>query len=139
MTSSAALNIVQSSASWNSGLTPPTATVQLESNGTPVAAQPAVTVTLTAANPGCVNVPSSVTVPAGLVNTTFTPSYGGSATLPCTTTVTAAAPNLTSDSYTVTVNTPPTIQAPASSTVGARFDDERVGLPQHHRSTAGGW
>ncbi len=119
VTSSAALNIVQSSASWNSGLTAPMATVQLESNGTPVAAQPAVTVTLTAANPGCVSVPSSVTIPAGLVSATFTPGYGGVSDLPCTTTVTASAPSLTPDSYNVTVNPPPAINVSSTATVGA--------------------
>ena len=47
VTSRAELNIVQTSASFNHGLTPPTITVRLESNGTQIAAQPALTVTLT--------------------------------------------------------------------------------------------
>jgi uncharacterized repeat protein (TIGR01451 family) len=119
VTSSAALNILQATASFSNGLPPPTLTVRLESDGTPVAAQPALPVALTAANTACVSVPSSVTIPAGLVSTTFEPAYGGSAALPCTTTVTASANSLTSDVITVTVNPSPSINAPSPSTVAA--------------------
>ena len=119
VTSRAELNIVQASASFNHGLTPPTLTVRLESNGTQIAAQPALTVTLTSANTGCVTVPSSATIPAGLVSTSFSPTYGGTATLPCTTTVTASATDVTADTVTITVNRPATIDAGGTLTVGA--------------------
>jgi YVTN family beta-propeller protein len=132
--STAALDIVQGSASFNNGLTPPTLTVQLESNGTPIAAQPAVTVTLAAANPQCVSVPTSVTIASGLVSTTFQPAYGGTATLPCTSVVTASATNLTSDTVSITVNPSPAINAPGALTVGSGLMESTsgsLGAAQH--------
>ena len=119
VTSSAALNILATSASFSNGLTPPQLTIQLESNGSPIAAQPALTVTLTSANTACVTVPASVTIANGLVTTTFSPAYGGTATLPCTTTITASAPDVVNDSVSITVNPPPAITAPGTATVGA--------------------
>ena len=73
VTSSAELNIVQASASFNNGLPPPLLTVRLESSGTPIAAHRALTVNLTSANPACVSVPASASIPNGQVTTTFTP------------------------------------------------------------------
>ena len=119
VTSSASLNILQATASFNNGLPPPTLTVRLESADTPVAARTALPVTLLSANTACVTVPASVTILEGLVSTTFQPAYGGSATLPCTTTVTASANSLTSDSVTVTVNAAALISGPSPSTIGA--------------------
>ena len=75
VTSSAELNIVQASASFNNGLPPPLLTVRLESSGTPIAAQQTLTVNLTSANPACVSVPASASIPNGQVTTTFTPVY----------------------------------------------------------------
>ena len=134
VTSRAELNIVQTSASFNQGLTPPTTTVRLESNGTQIAAQPALTVTLTSANTGCVTVPSSVTIPAGLVSTSFSPAYGGTATLPCTTTVTASATDVTPDTVSITVNRPAEISAGGTVSVGAGLMDSAsasVSAAQH--------
>ncbi len=134
VTSRAELNIVQTSASFNQGLPAPTITLRLESNGTQIAAQPALTVTLTSANTGCVAVPSSVTIPAGLVSTSFSPAYGGTATLPCTTTVTASATDVTPDTVSVTVNRPAEIVGGATLTVGAGLMDSAsasVNASQH--------
>ena len=78
--------------------------------------------------------PSSVTIPAGLVSTSFTPAYGGTATLPCTTTVTASASDVTPDTVTVTVNRPAEIVAAATQTVGAGLMDSAsasVSASQH--------
>ena len=117
--SSGVLNIVQASASFNNGLPGPLLTVQLESNGTPVAALADLVVTLTSADTLCVTVPASVTIPAGLVSTTFRPAYGGTATLPCNAAVTATSSALTPDSVTITVNQQATISVQSALTVGA--------------------
>jgi hypothetical protein len=121
VSSSAQLNIVPADASFNEGLPGPSLTVRLESNGTPVAAQPALTVALSSGNTACVTVPASVTIPAGLVSATFQPAYGGSAALPCTATVTATADNLSSDTVAVTVNTRAGFTNPGTFTIGARL------------------
>jgi uncharacterized repeat protein (TIGR01451 family) len=119
VTSSAQLNIVEASASFHDGLTPPTITVRLESNGTPIAAQPALNVALTPTNAACVSVPPSVTIPNGQISATFQPAYGGTATLPCTTTVTATAAGLASDTIQITVQTQAGISNPGDQTLGA--------------------
>ena len=134
VTSSAELNILQTTATFSNGLTPPTLTVRLESSGTPIAAQPALAVTLTPANAACVSTASSVTIPNGLVSATFVPAYGGTATLPCTTTVTASSAGVVSDSISVTVNPPPAISATTTQTVGAGLQlsaGATLGTAQH--------
>ena len=118
VTSSAELNILQTSASFNDELPAAALTIRLESGGTPTAAEPALTVLLESADPACVAVVASVTIPAGLVSTTFTPTYGGSATLPCTTTVTASAASLVSDVVSITVNPRAEISSPGPMVVG---------------------
>jgi uncharacterized repeat protein (TIGR01451 family) len=134
VTSSAELNIVQASASFNNGLPPPVLTVRLESSGTPIAAQQALTVNLASGNPACVTVPGTVTIPSGQVTTTFTPAYGGTATLPCTTTVTASSSSLVSDSVTITVSPQTNITSPGPLTVGSRLmlgTGATLGTAQH--------
>jgi uncharacterized repeat protein (TIGR01451 family) len=119
--SSAELNILQSAVSFNTGLPAPSLTVRLESSGTPIAALSALTVNLASANTACVSVPATVTIQTGLVTTTFAPAYGGTASLPCTTTVTATATGVLSDSVTITVHPQVTITAPGATTVGSRL------------------
>ena len=88
---------------------PGTVTVELQSAGSPVAAPaPGVPVSFAAGVPGCAAI-AAVTIPTGLTSATAAVTYGGSATLPCTTTVNATAPDLTSDSISVTVNPNPGI------------------------------
>ena len=88
---------------------PGTVTVELQSAGSPVAApSPGVPVTFVAGAPGCAAI-AAVTIPTGLTSATAAVTYGGSATLPCTTTVTANATGLTSDNISVTVNPNPGI------------------------------
>ena len=70
---------------------PGTMTVELQSAGSPVAAPaPGVPVSFVAGAPGCAAI-ASVTIPTGLTSATAAVTYGGSATLPCTTTVDASA------------------------------------------------
>ena len=70
---------------------PSTVTVELQSAGSPVAAPaPGVPVSFVASVPGCAAI-ASVTIPTGLTSATAAVTYGGSATLPCTTTVNANA------------------------------------------------
>ena len=88
---------------------PATITVQLQSAGNAVAApSPGVPVSFTAAVPGCAAI-AAATIPTGLTSATSTVTYGGSATLPCTTNVVASSPGLTSDNISVTVNPDPGI------------------------------
>ncbi len=116
VSTTANLNIVQTSATLSEGF-PISITVRLESSGLPVAAPaPGVTVTLTAVDPGCAAVNSPVTIPTGLVDVDATLSYGGSTTTPCTTDVTATAANITSDFVTATVNPSPGITLPSTTT-----------------------
>ena len=134
VTSSAELNIVQASATLHIALPSPALTVRLESSGTPIAAQQAITVNLSAANPACVAVAATSTIPSGQVTTTFTPAYGGTAPLPCTTTVTASATGLVSDSTSITVNPQTNITAPTAQVVGSRLmigTGASLGTTQH--------
>jgi uncharacterized repeat protein (TIGR01451 family) len=120
VSSTGALNVVEASASLRPAF-PTTVTVRLESGGNPIAAPPGGTqVTLTAANPSCLLPQSPVTIGAGLVTVTVSLNYGGSAPLPCTTTLTASAPSLTSDAINVTVDPNPGITLfSLPTTVGA--------------------
>jgi uncharacterized repeat protein (TIGR01451 family) len=111
------LNILQTSATFTPAFTT-NLTIQLESGGNAVAAPPGgVSVTLTAANPACVSVPASVTILQGLTSTSVTLNYGGSATRPCTTTVTAGATTLTADTVNVTVNPDPSISINSTGSI----------------------
>ena len=108
-TTVANLNIIESSATLNTSFSTDI-TIRLESAGTPTAApEPGVSVTLVPDNPGCVALSSPATIPAGQVSTTVTLSYGGSAVLPCTSVVTASAPDIDADTIDVTVNPTPGI------------------------------
>lgn len=115
-TVTAALDITASSLTVNS-VDGGSFTIELESPpGTPSPAPAGgVLVNLSATNPDCVSVPATVTILAGAISTTAAVSYGGTATLPCNTTVTATGPTgIASDSILVTVNPAPAIVAPAS-------------------------
>ena len=93
-------------------------TIQFESLGTPIAApENGLDVTLTARDPTCVSVASTVTIPGGLTNETAEVTYGGSASLTCATYVVASAPSIVSDSVLVSVIAAPTISV-GTRTVG---------------------
>ena len=136
VTSSGNVNIIQTSATFTPGFTT-SITVQLESAGSPVAAPAGgLPVTLTAANPACLSVPSPATIPAGLVNTTVALAYGGTASLPCTTSLTASGNSLTADSINVTVNSNPVITLfSLPTTIGAGLQASgytaRLGISNH--------
>jgi len=114
----AALNITDTSLTFNNSF-PQNITIQLQSGGLNTSAPQPIIATLTAADPTCVAVTSPVTIDTGLVSTTATISYGGTAALPCSTTVTASAPNISSDTLNVTVNPPAPLTFNTSYTVGA--------------------
>ena len=134
VTSSGALNIVQSAASFNQGLPAAVLTVQFESGGSAVATLSNLVVTLSSSDTQCVTVPASVTIPAGLVSTTIQTAYGGTATLPCNAVVTATSSGLTPDTVTVTVNEQAGIAMPGTVAVGAglqQFASAVLGASEH--------
>lgn len=119
VTTTASLNIVQGSAllnaSFGTGIT-----INFESNNSGIAAPaPGIAVNLTAANSACLAVTSPVTISTGLVSTTATLTYGGSATLPCSTQLLATATNLQPDSIPVTVNPIPALTLNGLSATGS--------------------
>ena len=91
-------------------------TIQLESPPNQPVAAPAggIPVTIVTANPACLEAPASgVLIAQGTTTTIVSISYGGSAPLPCTTTVTVSGPTgVTGDSVTMTVNPAPAITLP---------------------------
>jgi predicted alpha/beta hydrolase family esterase len=135
------LNIVETSASFSAGLIPPNITVRLQTSGLVVPAPaPGVEVTLTSANPDCATAPS-FSLPTGLSTVVVAVSYGGTTALPCTTTLTASSPGVTSDAVTITVNPqlgmtfngfPATVGAGMHST-GTRW--VRLGASNHGGTT----
>jgi hypothetical protein len=104
VTSSADLNILESSSTFNAGLSAAPLTLRLEHGGSPVATQNPLVVSFATSNAACVTVPPTVTIATGLVSTTFQPSHGGTTSLPCTANVTASADGLTSDVVAITVS-----------------------------------
>ena len=97
-----ALNVLQTSSEFESAETD-TMFVRLESAGAPFAALVNETISLQSSNTSCVAVPASTTVSAGQSIGSATLSYGGSATLPCTATVTASSTLFGTDTLPVTV------------------------------------
>ena len=86
--------------------------IQLQSADLPYTAPTGgVVVTLAAADTTCVTAPASMTIAAGAIFNIATLSYGGSATLPCTTTVTASNGLFGTDTVTVTVGQAPDLGA----------------------------
>lgn len=127
-TTTAQLNILQSSVGFSDGF-PTKITIRFQSAGN-VAAAPAggVAVTLTQSVAGCVAFnPASPTIAAGGTEVDVTLSYGGTATLPCTTMVTASATDLSSDQVSVNVQPKPPIFAGGDVTVGSGLQTERDG------------
>ena len=109
VSSTGALNIIQTSVTLRPAF-PRTITVRLESGGIAVAAPaPGVTVSLAAADSTCLSVPATATIPTGLVSVDVQLDYGGTAPLPCVTTLTASSANLAVDIIPVTVNPDPDI------------------------------
>lgn len=107
--STGSLNITQASASFNSAAHTDI-TLQLEGAGAPVAAPAGgITVSLSATDSTCVAVPATAVIAAGTVNVSARLTYGGTATLPCTTMITASGNGLAGDTMTVTVNPTPGI------------------------------
>jgi hypothetical protein len=98
------LNVIETSASFSAGLIPPNLTVRLQTSGLVVPAPaPGVEVTFTSANPDCATAPS-FSLATGISTVVVAVSYGGTTSLPCTTTLTASSPGVTSDAVTITVN-----------------------------------
>ena len=107
VSTTASLNIVNGSANDYSTL-PSTQTLEFRSNGALIAAPAGgIAAALTARDTACVAVAATATIPAGLSSTTFSPSYAGTATLPCNTYVVASYPGVNPDSIAITVNPPP--------------------------------
>jgi hypothetical protein len=112
-TTAAALRMSTTSVSINAsfGQAQP---IDFVSNNIPIAApSPGITITHDIATPTCVAVaPSPGTIATGLTSTSLTFTYGGTATLPCSSRVIFNAPNIQPDTVTVSVSAVPTINAP---------------------------
>ena len=117
VTTAASLNIVQGSATLNSSFGAQV-NIDFTSNGQGIAAPaPGVAITPVISDPTCLAA-TSITIPTGLVSSPMQLTYGGSATLPCTTQLKVTAPNIQPDSINVTVNPQPGI-AVNPATVGS--------------------
>jgi hypothetical protein len=141
VTTSASLNIIQNSVPINQSFGG-TVDVRFESLGQGIAAPPGgVTVTYTPADPTCVAAVSPTTIPAGLVTTSTTVSYGGSATLPCNTMLVASTtPSaILSDSVPISVApTPPITLFQNSAQIGSGLEDSysgQLGASNHGGAT----
>lgn len=129
VSTSAEFDILQNSLTINSAFSDDI-TIQLESNGSPVAAPaPGVDIFLFPGDSDCVSATSPVTIATGTVNVTATVSYAGVSALPCTTTLTAENGNITTDTINVTVNPAPGINVSTVAAVGS-------GLVNHTNSSA---
>ena len=120
VTTTSNLDITVSTLSINSAFGG-TITIELESPpGSPIAAPAGgVPVTISAAASGCVTVPAGTTIEQGTTSAAVPVSYGGSATLPCSTEVTASGPaGVVLDTVSVTVAQAPGITVNAPATVG---------------------
>jgi len=121
VTVTAQLDITATTVSFAQGRTAEI-TVALKSAGAEVAApEGGLAVALTSADPTCA-VASPVTIPAGLVSTTATIVYGGTAATPCSTKITASAAELAgvaTDEVTANVGSAPTLSLGAATRVGA--------------------
>ncbi len=85
-------------------------TITFESQGSPISAPTGgLAVTLTPDDGTCVSAPNQITIPQGQISTTAAVTYGGIATLPCTSFLRASSGTVTPDSVEVTIVEPPTI------------------------------
>ncbi|MBI5409122.1 MAG: tandem-95 repeat protein, partial [Nitrospirae bacterium] len=105
-----ALNILETFSNFGSSDTD-SVYIRLESGGKPFNALADETVTLLSSDTACVSVGSSITIVTGQSLGTATLSYGGSAELPCTATVTASSTLFGSDTVQVTVGQSPDLGA----------------------------
>ncbi|HET7023885.1 MAG TPA: hypothetical protein VFI39_01615 [Gemmatimonadales bacterium] len=107
VSTTATLNIINASHTVYS-TQPVPETLEFRSAGALIAAPSGgIIATLTAVDSGCVSVPASDTIPAGLSSTTFTPTWAGVTALPCTTKVYATAAGVGPDSLSITINPQP--------------------------------
>lgn len=124
-TTTADLGIVPTSVSLDP-VFPKSITVQFMSGGVARAAPAGgIPVTITPTNAACAVAQSPLTIPAGQTSVTSVVSYGGSATLPCTTVLTATSPNLTQATTTANVNPPPAISLGTIGQVGSGLELQR--------------
>jgi hypothetical protein len=115
VSTAAQLNITETSRTFNAGFTAAPITVRLESAGVAATApSPGVFVTVTSSNPSCAT-GTSVNIGIGLSTASSSIAWGGTTTLPCTATLTAASPGVTPDTILVTVNPKPALTLEQSS------------------------
>ncbi len=108
-TTTAALDITAGQVVPNASFGSPI-TINFLSNGAATAAPaPGITVSFVSRDSTCAIATAPVTIATGLVSTTSTVTYGGSATLQCVTYILATAPNLTPDSVQVVVQPKPVV------------------------------
>jgi len=124
VTATALLNILETSLTVRPSFPQPI-TVRLDSGGSAIAAPaPGVIVSLVPGNTGCVTTNAPVTIATGLISVQATVSYGGTATLPCTTTLRAESPGVTPETINITVQPDPGItlfSLPSSVGAGLQY------------------
>lgn len=120
----AELNIVQSILNVPESF-PQTIDVRLESVGNPTAAPAGgIPVTLVARDAGCVAVPSSAQIDAGLVSVPITVGVGPSPPdIPCSSWVVATSAGIATDSVNVNIQTAPTLNFVSLLDVGAGLQE----------------
>jgi hypothetical protein len=116
----AEVNITNTSLSLN-GSFGTTMTVRLESGGSPIGAPAGgVDLVFSADDPACVAVPAAATIAAGNVSIAVPVTYGGSATLACSTLVRALGPQgYTGDSVTANVAVVPAVNLVATANIAS--------------------
>ena len=136
-TVTASLNITATTLSLNASFGAPLV-VQLESGGLPVNAPAGgVNVSLTPRNTACVSAPNT-SIPGGFVSAGVLITYGGTATLPCSTYVVASGPaGFGIDSVQANVAVPPTLSS-ATVNIGSglqRNTSVTLGASNHGGTT----
>jgi len=98
-----------------------------------------VLITLTPADPTCVNIPATVLIPGGLTSADVFVEAGSAATLPCSTVINATGPEgFTPDAITANVAAVPGIATTAAVNLGAGLQRQAsftLGSPRHGGTT----
>jgi hypothetical protein len=136
---SQALNLVQADVTFVDRSTA-TLTVQLEQDGTPVAAPAGgLAFAVASASVACASVPTSGVIAAGATSVSVTVAPGDTAPLPCSTTVSVSASNISGDLVNVTVTpstaTPPNPTGPGTTMVSYFNPPPVFGGPQRQAAT----
>lgn len=127
VTVTAALDLLESNVAMNAGFSTVSLTTRLLSGGVVFPAPTGgIPITFLSRNTACVAAPTGASVAVGLNSVTTIADYGGTATLPCTTSLVVSSPSFDVDSVQVTVNPPPTTSFSLTSTVAAGLSRDGI-------------